>query len=81
MKTEQQIREKIKEYEDKINELLADNEYTLDEIRVMCIESYLNGRNVLLWVLANEDMLPFEPDDFEENVIYEIACYKSTKIF
>ena len=81
MKTEQQIKDKIKEHEDKINELLADEPEFWDDRHVSLIKSFLKCRKALVWVLSDADLLPRLCDDFEKRVMYEITCYESTKIF
>ena len=75
MKTEKQVREKIKEHEDKITELLNE----LNDISVELIDSYIRGRKVLLWVLSDEDLIT--PDEFEKSAKYDCMCYDSSKIF
>ncbi len=81
MKTEQQIHDKIKEHEDKIIEMLFDKGETINEIIVITVETYLQCRKALLWVLSDKIMLPSEPNDFEKRIRYEIMCYESSKIF
>jgi hypothetical protein len=76
MKTKEQIQAKIKEHEDKINEVLAQEQ---NDVNVMLIESYLIGRKALLWTLADEDYI--ELDSFEMDARFEITCIESTKIF
>ena len=53
MKTVTDIHAKIKEHEDKINELLADKPEVWNDIHIMCIENLIIGRNALLWVLSD----------------------------
>lgn len=81
MKTEQQIRDKTKEHEEKINELLITKGPLWDDVLVQSIENYLLARKALLWVLSDDNLLPRGSDDFERKVKYEITCYESTKIF
>jgi hypothetical protein len=79
MKTEKQIRDKIEEHENKINEILELHRAEWTDIHVMQIEGYLVGRKALLWVLSSKNLL--EIDDFEKQAKYECLCFDSTKIF
>ena len=81
MKTPEQIQAKIKEHEDKINELLEEDKEEWSDIPVMLVESYLHTRRALLWVLSDEILLPAESDEFEKKARYELICFESTKIF
>lgn len=76
MKTEVQIRDKIAEHENLINDLLDE---ISSEYDVNTIEMLLVGRKALLWVLSNQQYL--EKDLYEKDVRFECACYDSTKIF
>ena len=86
MKTEQQIKDKIKEHEQKIEELLIKAKPSgeavpaLDDFKVSILKNYLTGRKALLWVLLDADYL-IRQDTFEKRVMWEIICYESTKIF
>jgi hypothetical protein len=80
MKTEQQIKDKIKEHEDKIEELLITKYPLWEDTLVAHIENYLIGRKALLWTLFDKELL-IGADDFEKRVRFEISCYKATQIF
>jgi len=80
MKTEQQIKDKIKEHEDKIEELLTGKGDEWNDVLVERVESYLKARKALLWVLSDYDLLS-DSDSFERKIYFEIVCYESTKIF
>lgn len=74
MKTEEQIRTKIIECEEKISKNLDNHSVDL-EIWV----GLKYSRASLLWVLSNEDRI--EPDELTKKIDYEILCIESTKIF
>jgi len=80
MKTEQQIKDKIKEHEDKIEKLLAEKSELWNDITVLHVENYLKARKALLWVLSEFDLLS-DSDSFERKAYFEITCYESSKIF
>lgn len=79
MKTDMQILEKIKEHEQRINEILETDREYWDDRSVRHIESYLIGRKALLWVLSGDELL--EIDEYEKKAKYECLCHDSTKIF
>lgn len=80
MKTKQQIKNKIKQHEDKIEELIAVKGELFNDALVMDIENYLRGRKALLWTLSDEELLD-GADDFEKRIRREIIYYEATKIF
>jgi len=76
MKTEEQIKEKLTEYEDHINNLLAEG---ISDVNYSVIENYLRDRKSLRWILSDEDYIT--PDEYEKKVEYELVCFESSKIF
>ncbi len=80
MKTKLQIEFKIAEHEAKIDELISEKGDMWNDVLVMRIEGYLQGRKALMWTLSNEELITV-PDDYEKNVRHEINCYEASKIF
>jgi len=76
MKTEEQIKEKLTEYEDHINNLRAEG---ISDANYPVIENYLRDRKSLRWMLSDEDYIT--PDEYEKKVEYELVCFESSKIF
>jgi hypothetical protein len=77
MKTEDQIKQKIKEHEDHIDKLIKDgitNDHDVDAIKL-----YLLARKALLWALSEDEFIGV--DHYEMSADYECCCYESTKIF
>ena len=74
MKTEEQIRAKLKEHEDLINDWFSDDNIDIERLLIA-----RGIRISLLWVLSDEDRI--EPDELTKKIDYEILCIESTKIF
>ena len=73
MKTEQQVRDKLKECETFINKALKDKCQDLTEW------GHLAGaRDVMRWILAEDKI---KPDKINKKIDFEILCIESTKIF
>jgi hypothetical protein len=70
MKTEAQIKGKIKEIEEIINELKISDETT------DLISELLACRDLAKWVLDEKSR-----DDYQKKIIWEMMCFESTKIF
>jgi len=79
MKTEAQIKLKIQEHENHIDEMLEMNRAEWTDMIVFKIESYLMGRKALIWTLSDEDKI--ETDVYEKQARWECTCFDSTKIF
>lgn len=77
MKTEVQIKEKIKEIETLIEDELSNVVHPEYQLRM--IEEYDIARKALLWVLSDKQRI--EPDEMTKRVKWEVLCYESTKIF
>lgn len=79
MKTIQQIKDKITEHEDRLNEILAKNRDEWTDLDIEVIENLLKGRKALLWVMSDDAHITI--DDYEKKVKWECTCYEATKIF
>ena len=75
MKTEEQVRAKLKEHESLINEWFSDNNLDLERLLVA-----KGCRTVLLWVLSDEDRITTK-DELTKKIEFEIMCFESSKIF
>ena len=80
MKTQQQILDKIKECEKRIDKFLVDND-PLTDAGVIVLETGIEAKKALLWVLSDNGLLPAGGDDFEKKVRWEITCYEAGKVF
>ena len=77
MKTEQQVMDKLKECEDRINELLIEGVNSdFDKVR---IEKVKTGRKSCLWYLSDLDSMPDDVLDYQ--IQTELIRYESSKIF
>ena len=76
MKTEQQVRDKLKEHEDSINEILKEGVHCgFSEFR---LERLQQGRKAMQWVLSDK---PIERDDLDKKISFELTVFESSKIF
>lgn len=62
-----------------INENLAEEPGQWNEFLVDRVETLLQGRKALLWVLSDEGLI--ELDGFEKKAKFELMNYRESKIF
>jgi len=79
MKTDSEIKAKIKLHEFHIDAILLTDRAEWHDVDVFRIEQYLMARKALLWVLSPNETI--EVDDYERQARYECTCFDSTKIF
>lgn len=77
MKSEEQIRSKIAEAEQYINDILEDREWPSNKTEVL--ELLNTSRSALLWVLSDQDRI--EKDELTKKVDWEITCHEASEIF
>jgi len=77
MKTEEQIKAKIKEIEVLIEDELGHVVHPENQLKM--VEEYDIARKALLWVLSEKQRI--DPDELSKKIKWEIMCFESTKIF
>ena len=77
MKTEQQVRDKLKEHEDKIYEIL--DEGISSDFSAARLEMLGFGRKFCLWWLSDKSLI--KPDELDKKIKWELTCFESSKIF
>ena len=77
MKSEEQIRSKIAEIEQYINEHLEDREWFSGKSEVL--ELLNTSRSALLWVISDQDRI--KKDELTKKVDWEITCQDAAEIF
>ena len=77
MKTEAQIKEKIKEIEVLIEDELSNVVHPEYQLRMT--EEYDIARKALLWVLSDKQRI--ETDEITKRVKWEVMCHETGKIF
>ena len=77
MKTEEQVRAKLKEHEVEILKILIGGVST--DFEQFRLENLRKGRNACLWVLSDTDKV--KPDELDKKIHFELLCHESSKIF